>query len=208
MTRIPVIPTILVVTAAAIMVALGIWQIGRAQEKDLRNKTLLNRVDLAPTSYPYSKPDDEALLYRSLTAECSEVLSWRALGGQDVNNRNGWRQIATCRNAASGVEFRVDMGIGGTPDYDGEWIGGSVQGRAIYEPDTRDIGQLIMRAPRDAQLMVISDEPAPGLLASRQPDPSEEKNSSWAYAGQWFFFALTALAIYGFALRSRIKRRR
>ena len=43
----------------------------------------------------------------------------------------------------------------------------------------------------------------PGLIASRQPDPSEETNSSWSYTGQWFLFALTALVIYALALRKR-----
>ena len=31
--RIPLIPTILVIAAACVMVALGIWQLGRADEK-------------------------------------------------------------------------------------------------------------------------------------------------------------------------------
>jgi len=56
--------------------------------------------------------------------------------------------------------------------------------------------------------MIVARDPVEGLLPSRQPQPSEEENSSWAYAGQWFFFALTALVIYFFAVRSRLRRRK
>jgi cytochrome oxidase assembly protein ShyY1 len=61
------------------------------------------------------------------------------------------------------------------------------------------------QAPRP--LMVVAETPAPGLVASRQPDPREETNSSWAYTGQWFLFALTALVIYVLALRKRWRER-
>ncbi len=35
------------------------------------------------------------------------------------------------------------------------------------------------------------------------PDPNDLPNNHLAYAGQWFFFALTALVIYWLALRRR-----
>ena len=36
-----------------------------------------------------------------------------------------------------------------------------------------------------------------------RPDPSDLPNNHLAYAGQWFFFAITAFIIYVLALRRR-----
>jgi surfeit locus 1 family protein len=203
--RLPVIPTILVLGAVATMIGLGIWQIGRAQEKDARTATLAERVTLPPTTYPYDAPRDESLLYRTLRADCSQVLGWDALGGKDTRGRNGWRQVATCLHAPTDTRFKADMGVSPDPQVRPEWTGGKIRGRAILEPDARGLGALVTRAERDAKLMIVAEEAAAGLVPSAQPQPmAAEENSSWAYAGQWFFFALTALVIYGFALRPRL----
>ena len=206
--RLPVLPTILVLAAVATMIGLGIWQIGRAQEKDERIATLAQRVTLPPTTYPYDAPRDESLLYRTLSAECSQVLGWEALGGKDTRGRNGWRQIATCLHAPTDTRFKADMGVAAEPGAEPDWRGGPIRGRAILAPDDRSIGELVSRAERQSSLMIVSDEAAGDLVPSAQPQPmSAEENSSWAYAGQWFFFALTALVIYGFAVRSRLRGR-
>ena len=42
-----------------------------------------------------------------------------------------------------------------------------------------------------------------GLQPLAPPDPGDLPNNHLAYAGQWFFFALTALVIYILALRRR-----
>ena len=50
----------------------------------------------------------------------------------------------------------------------------------------------------------LQDSPtAPGLEPLAPPDPSDLPNNHLAYAGQWFFFALTALVIYVLALRKK-----
>jgi surfeit locus 1 family protein len=48
-------------------------------------------------------------------------------------------------------------------------------------------------------------QPVAGLAPLAPPDPSDLPNNHLAYAGQWFFFALTALVIYVLALRRRRK---
>ncbi|MDJ0977063.1 MAG: SURF1 family cytochrome oxidase biogenesis protein [Erythrobacter sp.] len=204
--RLPLIPTVLVTAAVLTMVALGIWQIGRAQEKDARIEALQSRPNAPAAPYPYGSSRDEALLYRVLEAECSRVLSWQQIGGKDAQGRTGWRQIATCLNEPSGATFLADMGVSGSPNASIEWTGGAVTGGSILEPDTRGVIALILRKPREGRLMVIAQDPAPGLSPSKQPEPRAEGNSSWAYAGQWFFFAITALVIYGFAVRSRLSK--
>ena len=54
---------------------------------------------------------------------------------------------------------------------------------------------------------VVSGEPLAGLQRLAKPDPNDLPNNHLAYAGQWFFFALTALVIYWFAVRSRLARK-
>ena len=44
---------------------------------------------------------------------------------------------------------------------------------------------------------------APGLKPLAPPDPGDLPNNHLMYAGQWFFFALTALLIYVLALRKK-----
>jgi surfeit locus 1 family protein len=65
------------------------------------------------------------------------------------------------------------------------WTGGEVTG-------------VIAPGPR-----LVADPPLAGLEAMTRPDPGELPNNHLAYAGQWFFFALTALVIYVLALRRR-----
>ena len=50
----------------------------------------------------------------------------------------------------------------------------------------------------------VADPPLAGLEANGVPDPSEIPNNHFAYAIQWFLFALTALVIYGLAVRKRL----
>ncbi|MEL7219392.1 MAG: SURF1 family cytochrome oxidase biogenesis protein, partial [Pseudomonadota bacterium] len=54
---------------------------------------------------------------------------------------------------------------------------------------------------------VVAQEPMADLQPLAKPDPNDLPNNHLAYAGQWFFFALTALVIYAFALKSRAGKR-
>lgn len=60
----------------------------------------------------------------------------------------------------------------------------------------------------DASGKIVADPALAGLEPLAKPDPNDLPNNHLAYAGQWFFFALTALVIYGFALKSRAAKRR
>jgi surfeit locus 1 family protein len=86
---------------------------------------------------------------------------------------------ATCD---SGV--LVDLGYSrdiATP----EWTGGEVTG-------------VVAPGPR-----LVADPAVARLDAMAKPDPGNLPNNHLAYAGQWFFFALTALVIYVLALRRK-----
>ena len=83
--RIPLIPTILVIAAACVMVALGIWQLGRADEKGELiaeyQAAISNPQPL--TEFPANRSDDPTILYRRLEFECARVLGWRATAGRN-----------------------------------------------------------------------------------------------------------------------------
>ena len=185
MTRIPIIPTIIVVVAAATMVGLGIWQLGRADEKAklLAEFAQAQQLDAL---VPYPQADGENWFRRSV-ATCTAVLSQEAVSGTAQNGAKGWAHRARC-TLESGAEATVDIGFSQSPNSP-EWSGGTVSGR-------------IAPGPR-----LVADPPVADLYPLAKPDPAELPDNHLAYAFQWFFFALTAIAIYGFALRSRMKKR-
>lgn len=199
---VPVFATIIVLAAVLTMIGLGVWQVGRAQEKDRRNAALVSRTALPPVAYPQTG-FGEAYHYRTLEADCTQVLGWEDAGGKDTKGRTGWSKIATCLDARIGSRFKVDVGVGLGPNARPAWSGGRVSGRGIFEPEDRSLYELVMRIEQPRRLMIVSQTAAPGLTPSQQPDPSGEKNSSWAYAVQWFLFAASALVIYVLALRRR-----
>ena len=204
--RIPVLPTIAVAVLVATMVALGFWQLGRAHERDAAKERMIAHARLPLIEYPYARPLREDLLFRRLSADCASVRSWETRGGEAANGQTGWRHIATCVSPL-GTTFKADLGVSSSPEGQPEWRGGQITGAAVRAPDASGMSDRIMHRQAPRALMIVAEAPAPGLAASRQPDPSEETNSSWSYAGQWFLFALTALVIYVLALRKRWRER-
>lgn len=184
MTRIPIIPTIIVVAAAAVMVVLGIWQLGRANEKE----ALLARYagaadDTEMVAFPLAGEETE-VLYRRSEVACDQVLSLEAGAGTNARGAKGWAQKAICTSSGSDAEKLVYLGWSRQPQPP-EFTGGVVAG-------------IIAPGPR-----LVAMPPQAGLEQLARPDPADLPNNHLAYAGQWFFFALTALAIYYFALRRR-----
>ena len=81
------------------------------------------------------------------------------------------------------------MAIGWSQDpRSPEWSGGEVGG--FIGPAGK--GVRLVAAPAQA-----------GLQQLAAPDPNDVPNNHLAYAFQWFFFAITALAIYWLALRRK-----
>lgn len=195
--RLPVIPTIIVIAAAATMVWLGFWQLGRAEEK----AALIERYSEAGTQlaeFPYTGTGEDVWFRRSFV-DCSEILSRDPVSGTAANGAKGWAMRVVCKagdnagdgagnGAGNGVGVKVDLGF--TRDLNAfEWEGGKVEG-------------IIAPGPR-----LVADPPVADLYPLAKPDPGELPNNHLAYAGQWFFFAITALVIYFFAVRGRITKR-
>lgn len=204
--RIPVVATVIVLCAVATMIGLGVWQLGRAEERDRQRAAMSKRPAMAVISFPFNAPTDSAFAYRAVEATCARVTGWQVFAGKGADAQTGWAHVARCQST-DGVPFKVNAGISPRPDQMVTWSGGEVSGFAVAEPDVRSIWDKVRRADVTRPLMIVSREPAPGLIAARAPSPLDEVNTSWAYAVQWFFFAATALIIYVIALRRRTRDR-
>jgi cytochrome oxidase assembly protein ShyY1 len=202
--RWPIVPTIFVALACLIMVALGVWQLGRAQERDAQAATFrANHRNAAMVAYPELPPVPDNLLYRRSSVTCLEVTGWQPSGGTAADGSRGFRFIAQCRTGAEGPGVLVDMGVSSDAQFRPEWTGGPVAGRITLMPDEHGWFVRLFRNVPPPRPLLVAEQAAPGLIRSAPPDPTTRENSSWAYAGQWFFFALAAASIYVLALRRR-----
>lgn len=192
MMRFPLIPSILVAAAVAVMVGLGIWQLQRSGEKQEMIARYRSASGQPAVAWPNVPPADDSLLYRRARGFCLEVMGWRAAAGRSVSGDTGWSHIASCRTGgAEGPGMQVDMGWSRSSAPPATWKGGPVSG--VIGPD------------RDHKIRLVSERPALGLQPSAPPSPQATPNNHLFYAAQWFFFALAAAVIYFLALRRRQK---
>ena len=182
--RIPILATIIVLAAVATMIGLGIWQLGRRGEKE----ALIARYEAAATTpenvaFPV-EGNAQAVWFRRSQVTCGRVLEITTVAGTSAKGQKGLAVRATCTEGGFGTPITIDIGFTREmvpPD----WRGGEVSG-------------VIAPGPR-----LVADPPVAGLQPLAKPDPGDLPNNHLAYAGQWFFFALTALVIYVLALRRR-----
>jgi cytochrome oxidase assembly protein ShyY1 len=187
--RLPLIPTIVVAAAVAVMIGLGVWQLQRADWKQDLIARYQAAQALPPVAWPSIPPADNALLFRRAEGFCTEVTGWRTTAGGSRGSRSGWSHVASCRTGGlEGPGMQVDMGWGPSTAAPA-WRGGEVSG--IIVPD------------RQHRIRLVSAQAAPGLLPSAAPDPADVPNNHLMYAFQWFFFAIVAVIIYILALRRR-----
>ncbi|SEJ35377.1 surfeit locus 1 family protein [Sphingomonas sp. OV641] len=200
MKRIPVLPTILVVVAVAVMITLGLWQgLVRLPEKEAQLAQLAANPAQPPVAFPRA-PDDR-LLFRRSAALCREVKGISRAGAGSA----GYRLIAECRTDAGGPAIKVQLGTTRDPFKEVRWTGGAVRGWISHAPDaTPMISRLFRRVPQE--MLLVADTPAAGLAANTRPDVGLVPNNHLAYAGQWLFFAGLAGVIYVVALRRRMGR--
>jgi surfeit locus 1 family protein len=185
MRRIPILPTLIVLVAIAIMIGLGIWQLDRLAQKDaLIARYAAALSTSAEVRYPATEEEAEPLLYRRAAVDCRRVLEWTAMAGRSVTGESGQAHVARCL-LADGREARVVAGWSRNPNAPA-WGGGTASGA-------------IAPGPR-----LVADPPLAGLEANARPDPNDIPNNHFAYAVQWFLFAGVALVIYALALRKRL----
>lgn len=203
--RWPLIPTILVLAAVAVMIALGVWQLQRKGEKEAlialyqRNMAMSSLV-----TYPELPPVEDRFLYRKSSVVCLKPVRWDPRSGTDRAGKAGIRMVADCRTGAEGPGVLVDIGIG--DDFaPPKWTGGIVQGTIVPGPEQPTLIARMTGKATPARAMLVADAPVAGLRASAVPSAADTPNNHLAYAGQWFLFAIAALVIYILAVRRRLR---
>lgn len=193
MRRLPLVPTLLVAAAVAVMIGLGIWQLQRAAGKDALIARYATAEKMPPIAWPTTPLGDGDLpLYRHATGMCLRVVAMRSVVGQNASGEPGYAHIADCATGAEGPGMSVVLGWSKNPNAKTDWKGGLVSG--IIAPDSR------------SRMRLVAASPAPGLQANAPPSLSQIPNNHRSYALQWFIFALMALVIYGLAVRQKLAR--
>ena len=197
--RLPIMATLVVVAAVAVMIGLGSWQLQRAKWKE----GLLARYEQAEKLPPLTWPtvplkSDQLPLFRQGTGVCLRIVGNRAQAGENLQGEPGYVQILDCATGAEGPGMSVEVGWSKNPNAKVNWPGGLVSG--IIVPD------------RKTGMRLVAASAPPGLLPSRPPDARSASPITPAvhrgYAATWFSLAAIALIIYGFALRRRLKEQR
>ena len=198
--RVPIFSTIVVIAAVLTMIGLGIWQLQRKQEKE----ALIARYQaaLATPEPTFSLPDSPEAAFRRIETYCDNPTPSEPVSGRNARGQSGWTHVVLCeiggpdpalpdwQQAPDHVIKTAKLVIGWSRDTTPIiWDGGAVSG--IVVPDKEMGGRIAL------------DPPVAGLQPLAPPDPADLPNNHLAYAGQWFFFALTALVIYVLALRRR-----
>lgn len=187
--KFPLIPTILVGLAVAVMIGLGIWQLDRRDEKLALLEKYKGAAGLPPIGWPSVPPKEPLPLFRSATGNCLQVTGFRTAAGQNLEGEPGFLVIADCRTGAEGPGMAVELGWSKNPNAGKAWRGGLVSG--TIAPDGR------------SRMRLVAASPGPGLMASAPPSPDTIPNNHFSYAVQWFLFAIIATLIYAIALRQR-----
>ena len=195
MKRLPLLPTLIVALAVPMMIALGVWQLQRAEWKE----GLLARLEANTRAPVIDRPVDlaanrEALSFRRVRTICREVRPWEPSAGRSIDGRAGYRQQIWCGEGA-GDPLLVSVGVTANPAQ-----------RPMPSAGAAFIGPLV---PRDGHpagepaFVLIAETPVAPLAAEAPPTLESIPNNHRGYAVQWFLFAVVLLGIYGIYLRQR-----
>lgn len=198
MRRLPILATIVVALAVATMIALGIWQLRRAQWKeallaDYARAESLPAVDLDPL-LAGGRPLPDLSFRRALVTCAARDAAVEAMAGRNGADVTGQAFYVACRPGAPGEagRLRINAGWADGPDAAQRLtLSGIIAGR---------LGAVGTEGP---VTLVAATPAAPLTTASAPPSLDSIPNNHRFYALQWFAFALTAAIIYLLALRRR-----
>lgn len=200
MKRVPILATLVVLAAVAVMIGLGLWQRDRAVEKEALLVRFQQNVAAPPLALG-ADSDLAANLLRPVTVACGAVSPTRIAGA----GKYGFRVIADCTATGLAAPIAVQLGTQRRPTGNTVWTGGPVRGYLAPAPDSRSLlRQLFDHRP--GGVMVVADPSLAGLAANPGPDLADIPNNHRSYMVQWFAFAAIALVIYALALRNRWKK--
>jgi cytochrome oxidase assembly protein ShyY1 len=189
--KIPVFATLIVAAAVAVMIGLGVWQLGRAEWKDRLIAQYRAAETLPPITFPTAPTAGEAPLFRWATGFCLKPVTKRAVAGANRRGETGYVHIVHCSTGAEGPGMAVELGWSRDPNASWQWAGGPVTG--MIAPD------------REQRIRLVAASAPPGLEPSALPSLASIPNNHRLYAIQWFLFAAIALIIYVLAVRKRLR---
>jgi cytochrome oxidase assembly protein ShyY1 len=193
---VPVVPTIVVALAVALMIGLGIWQLQRAKLHQAQLESYAAASRLPPIAFPTAPVEDaEPLMYRYATGNCLRVVGQRTTVDENRAGEPGFGVIFDCATGAEGPGMSVEVGWTKNPNATTPWRGGLISG--VIVPD------------RKSRFRLVAAGAVPGLDPAATPVPTVQisPGRNRGYAATWFGLAALALLIYGFALRGRWKER-
>src|ERR1041384_1794119 len=101
--RLPVLPTIIVAAAVALMIGLGIWQLQRAKWKEGLLAQYGAAEKLPPITWPTAPLKSSQLpLFSHATGLCLRPVAKRAVAGENAAGEPGYVQIIDCATGAGG----------------------------------------------------------------------------------------------------------
>lgn len=197
MSRVPRFASLVVAAAVLAMIALGVWQLRRADEKD-RLLAVYSRaegrpvLDLDPWIEREMPPASD---FRRVIVSCAPgPHAPRLRGGRSAEGQGGYHYFLPCRPGAAGWAGRLEINAG--------WSALPERGLSLALPSPV-AGRLGTVRPEGPILLTSATAIGP-LSRSAAPSIETIPNNHLAYAFQWFFFAGVALVIYLLALRRRL----
>jgi surfeit locus 1 family protein len=202
MKKLPLIASLVVGLAVAVMIALGVWQLDRRGQKEALIAQYSGNQSRPSMAFPAIAMGDE-LLFRRASAFCLEPVSETLAAGYNLKGERGWRHLVACRTGAEGPGVTVDIGWSADFKARSSWKGGAVDGVIGPMPDQRSVIERSVASKSTQQLLLVATQGGGGLVPSASPSLDGIPNNHLAYAVQWFLFAGIALGIYGLALWRR-----
>jgi surfeit locus 1 family protein len=187
--RFPILATLVVIAAVAIMIGLGLWQLDRAEWKDRLVEQYRGAAEREPIAFPTGLVEGEPPFFRWATGVCLNPVPHRATAGANRQGESGYVHIVHCAAGAEGTAMAVELGWSKDPQAKWQWEGGPVTG--VITPD------------RDRRMRLVAASAPQGLEPSALPSVESIPRNHRGYALTWFSFAAIALLIYGLALRRR-----
>lgn len=186
----PFLPTLMTLLALPILVALGVWQLQRADQKE----SLLQALATAPAKPPVdlNQPPHDSVDFRRGSFVCDAgALPVEWSGGEGADGRPGFVARVTCPAAGPSPAVIVSVGFSDRPiDMGNIILEGPIAGQV------RDLGP--GASPR---YRLIAERPLAPLGPMKPARADDIPNNHLAYAAQWFAFAATLLVIYILFLR-------
>ena len=204
----------------ALTLALGRWQVNRAEEKAGRQQLFESRMAEPPVRLTGNVPSPDPLMYRRVRASGEWIAARQVFIDNQVHNgRAGFHVITPLRLEGSGDALLVNRGwIARGPEYPRAPEVAVPAGRVeVTGLATRPPARFLELAADTVSgntwqnlsieryrertgvpvlpVVVLADAPAPGLAAVRErPDTGIAKHQE--YALTWFSLAATALALW------------